>query len=473
MFAAVKCSLGSLAGARRLLGGTREVRICAARAVNDGKHIDIEFADNTAYRFHTAWIKDSSPSVVGVDYYRKSANAVFDLEKYTAVDVQPTDSGNKLLIQYQNGSLLPAEEYVSNWLHAFAPFVGRALHSKADNQTCASLQGTGSLFDDARKSLRPWGSELQIPIFDAEELVNSQDKQIEFLETMCDPGAALITNVGPPQSLENNVVGLPLENLVGKIIGRINQHPVRSTRYGIMHTRPQAELAGADYDMANPLSMHTDHSVYNGTPGYLQFMYQAQGSVTSKVCDGLALANYLKEHHPEDFELLTTVQITHSSRNNIYAKNGCYKSDAPAAEGATFELVHTHPIIELDKYGNLEKVVQSETKRGVSALPFHKYERFMKAYTLWTGLAEDPRFVCNFEWPEHTMVAINNWRLLHGRASVRPNTERTMCFGYVMRTIVENRYRLLKQTQTEKRNPLMHDKWLTRVPNQVLKHLVL
>jgi len=91
----------------------------------------------------------------------------------------------------------------------------------------------------------------------------------------------------------------------------------------------------------------------------------------------------------------------------------------------------------------------------------------MAAYRLWTGVAEKNEFICEFDWPEHSVVGFNNYRILHGRASVPPNMERTMCFGYNMKTIVENRYRFLRQTLAEKKNPLMTDKWLTRLPNQV------
>jgi len=264
---------------------------------------------------------------------------------------------------------------------------------------------------------------------------------------------------------------VPMETLVENVIGRLNQHPVRATRYGVMHTKSGAELNGADYDHKNPLSMHTDHSVYNGTPGYFQFMYQAQGHVRSKICDGLALHNYMRENHPEEYKLLTTVNLTHSSRNNIYSKDGAYAQREDGS--ATFELVHTHPVIQLDANGDLEKIVQSETKRGVSALPFETYDKFMAAYRLWTGIAEKKEFICEFEWPEHSMVCFNNYRILHGRASVPPNMLRTMCFGYTMKTITENRYRFLRQTLAEQQNPLMTDKWLTRLPNQVLKSMVL
>jgi trimethyllysine dioxygenase len=265
-----------------------------------------------------------------------------------------------------------------------------------------------------------------------------------------------------------------MEELVFKIVGKMNQHPVRSTTYGVMRKTAESAKQGADYDMSNPLSMHTDHSVYQGTPGYIQFLYQAEGSVKSKVCDGLALAEYVKEHHPEAYKILTTVEMTHSSRNTLYTREGAPrsvydKSSAPAP----FELVHTHPIIQLDSEGLVEKVVQSETKRGVCALPHDVYEEFMDAYELWTQLCEDDRFIKHFDWPEGAMVVTNNHRTLHGRATVPPGMARTMAFGYLNKILVENRYRLLKQNQTEKSTPSMDSRWLTRVPNQVLERIVM
>lgn len=46
----------------------------------------------------------------------------------------------------------------------------------------------------------------------------------------------------------------------------------------------------SDYNLANQLSMHSDHAFIDGVPGFLQFMFQAQGSVVTKICDGLAIA---------------------------------------------------------------------------------------------------------------------------------------------------------------------------------------
>jgi len=172
--------------------------------------------------------------------------------------------------------------------------------------------------------------------------------------------------------------------------------------------------------------------------------------------------------------MLTTVDLTHSSRNTLYTREGVPRSVYDKTTVASpFELVHTHPIIVLDAEGVVEKVVQSETKRGVCALPYDVYQPFMEAYELWTHLCEDERFIKHFDWPEGSVVVTNNHRTLHGRATVPPGMDRTMVFGYLNKILVENRYRYLKQVQTERSDPTLDSDWLTRIPNQVLQRLVI
>lgn len=259
-----------------------------------------------------------------------------------------------------------------------------------------------------------------------------------------------------------------------KMIGRFNQHPVRNTRYGVIRKLAIAKYTqGSDYDMQNPLSMHTDHTVYHGTPGFLQFLHQAEGHCRSKVVDGIAVAEYFKVNFPDQYKLLTEVHITHSSRNNLYTTEGAPRNiHDPTQKGFPFELVHTHPVIELDAQGRVEKVVQSETKRGVSALSYDEYEPFMEAYEHWVKMVEDDRFIKHFDWPEGTVLVTNNWQVLHGRASVPPEMKRTMCFAYTSKVNAENRYRYLKQTQTERDGNNIDSSWMTRVPNQVLANMI-
>lgn len=451
-------------------------KICSCATVNHGKQIVIEFADQSRYQFHTEWLKDASPDNVGADFYRTSAADVSKLKDVKIVQIEVEQGGEWLMVQFDAtstkvGTEPKKYEFSAKWLRSFAPFVGKALNTEITDPP-ELVQDTGSLFNAMLCTRKPWLSDLSFPTFDAKSLASNTDLQIEFLEKMVDPGVAMITHVDPPQSLEREMVGKPLEDIVKDVIGKLNQHPVRSTRYGVIRKTAESAKQGADYDMSNPLSMHTDHSVYFGTPGYLQFLYQAQGSVSSKVCDGLAVAEYIREHYPASFKLLSTVKITHSSRNELYTREGVPRDiNDKSMKGMPFELVHTHPVIELNADGCVEKVVQSETKRGVCALPYSVYEPFMEAYELWTQLCEDPRFIKHFPWPEGSIVVTNNWRTLHGRASVPPGMARTMAFGYVNKTIVENRYRLLKQNKIEHNNPSLDYKWLTRMPNQVLEKL--
>jgi alpha-ketoglutarate-dependent taurine dioxygenase len=445
-------------------------QIIDCTAVNDGKQLELTFADLSRYRLHTEWIKDASPSNTGPDFYRTSAADVWKLESFWVSNVEISPEGRTLSLEYksEDGSS-HKEEMQAEFLYACAPFVGKPLHTDSDP---LPIKGTSSLLSSCNINRQAWMRDLTMPTFDAAEVATDLNAQTELLETMMHTGVALVKNVGPPESLERERVGLRMEALVSRIIGRMNQHPVRSTRYFVMQ-KAAAVTQGQDYDMHQPLSMHTDHTVYDGTPGYLQFMYQAEGSCQSKVCDGVALAEYMRDHYPEEFKLLTTVEITHSSRNNLYTPDGAPRNVAdPTTKGSPFELVHTHPVIQLDARGQVEKVAQSETKRGVCALSFDKYESFMKAYKIWIKLCEDQRFMKHFDWPEHSMVAMNNWRILHGRASIPPSMARTMVGGYVAKVNFENRYRLLKQMQTEQANPSLNATWLTRLPNQILAKMV-
>jgi len=451
---------------------TKPHAVVDCKSVNGGRQLSVEFADGTRYEVHASWLRDSAPTRAGADYYRKSATDVWGMGGLRISCAESHSGGERLSVEYEGVEVGPAgpEVFEAKWLHSLAPFVGKAMHDGAGGERF--IQGTGSLMDRLLGGRTPWYSGVEIPAFDARHLESDLDAQVQFYEAMICPGVAMVHGVGTPDSLEMKHAGAPLEAHCEKILGRLNQHPVRSTRYAFM--QKMAQPHSLDYDHSNPLSMHTDHAVYHGTPGFLQFLHQAQGHVRSKVADGLALAEHMRLEHPDAYELLTTVNITHSSRNELYTADGSPRNPAdPGSRGVPFELVHTHPIIVLDGSGRLEKVVQSETKRGVCALPFSVYEPFMEAYRLWSRLCEDPRFVHHFDWPEGSVVVTNNWRTLHGRATVRPEAARTLCIGYANRALVENRYRLLKQRQAERADPALDHRWLTRVPNQALERMVL
>lgn len=445
-------------------------KIVKCEPINEGRQLRLAFADDTSFEFHTSWLRDSSPSLVGKDFYRKSAADVWGLGKFQISEAKTAAGGEELSVEY---SCDMKESFDAKWLHSFAPHVGKPLGCQSE---VAPIVGTSSMYAALRKKRTGWYNDVHVPKFDADELKGSIELQLEFLESLEQPGVAMITGVGTPKSLEREEAGKPAVELFLEILGKMNQHPVRSTQFGVMRATALSAEQGADYNMQNPLSMHTDHSVYHGTPGYIQTLYQAEGSVTTKVCDGLALAEHVRTHHPRAFELLSTVHMTHSSRNILYTRDGAprnvHTSEKDAfEEGRPFELIHTHPVIVLDENGDVDKVVQSETKRGVCAMPYDVYPEWLEAYDLWVRLCEDERFIRYVPWPEGSIVVTNNYRTMHGRPMIPPNMPRTMSFGYFNRVLVENRYRLLKQLQAQKATDI-DTKWLTRIPNQVLERVV-
>jgi len=318
------------------------------------------------------------------------------------------------------------------------------------------------------------GCEKVMPTFTCHELSNDIDEQIRFLEVMATDGAAVVHDLPPPCDLSSDTIGIGLEQFVNKVVGAMYQPPRRKTNYGVMRKNMAAlnignEAALADYNFENPLAMHTDHAIYEETPGYLQFNWQAQGSVTTKVCNGISVAEYIRETNPKAFKLLSTIHVTHAVRTNHYTFDGDYANSPGSYHEGTFEQAHTHPIILLDKDDNVVQVIHNELKRGVSAIPFEVYDEFNEAYTLWKDLCEDPRFTCEVDWPEHSCVVLNNHFVLHGRATPVAGTEieRIMSWGYTRKDITENRYRLLKQRQLELEAGI-HDDYTRNIPNQVL-----
>ena len=161
--------------------------------------------------------------------------------------------------------------------------------------------------------------------------------------------------------------------------------------------------------------------------------------------------------------------LTHSLRTIHYDPDGDYCHLGSRHDGV-FEDCHTHPIIELDKHGAVQRVAHSEIKRGVCALPYEQFHNVMAAYEAWLKLVEDPRFVVPVEWPEGSCIVLNNHRVMHGRANKPTDgTERVMVWAYALKHVTDLRYRLLLQRRREREG--LSDAWTTRLPNQLVREI--
>jgi len=360
-------------------------------------------------------------------------------------------------------------EYDSLWLQSIAPYVGKSNVGPSRIVAGQAHLLSGLTVEAHKSKAARWGAEKVIPSWQASELMECKDEQIRFLEAMAKDGVAMIYNLESPEQLDLDNIGAPLEKLVNKAVGQLYTPPRRKTKYGMMRKKGSAGLA-SDYNFNKQLTMHTDHAFYWSVPGYFQYNWQVQGSVQSKVCNGITVAEHLREADPEAFELLSTVHVTHALRTNHYSFDGSYKAPESKLHDGTFENMHTHPIIELDADGNITKISHNELKRGIAAVSFDQWEKFHAAYSKFSQLCEDPKNTLVFDWPERACIVINNHFVMHGRATQPPDTERIFVWAYTMKEHAEDRYRLLQQWKLEEEQGL-NDDWSRPVPNQVLLNM--
>ncbi|CAM9878547.1 unnamed protein product, partial [Chrysoparadoxa australica] len=138
------------------------------------------------------------------------------------------------------------------WLRAFAPSVGRPLNDTAadaveERTACYGEHGAPfqGCFHAAERNATPWlGSDVRVPTFDYQELLRSEDEQLRLLNAIGHPGLVFVDGVPKPDPA---ALGEPIERLANDLIGNIWQHP---------------------------LPMHTDHTHYEGTPSFMQYMHQ-------------------------------------------------------------------------------------------------------------------------------------------------------------------------------------------------------
>ena len=107
-------------------------------------------------------------------------------------------------------------------------------------------------------------------------------------------------------------------------------------------------------------------------------MHQYAGNSVGRVCDGLALSEALRLHHPDQWRLLTEVQVYHGHRHRNYDMSGSpCELDESQTNVAEFELSHAHPTLRVDANGRLLQVVHSEHKRAICDIPYDTYEPFL------------------------------------------------------------------------------------------------
>ena len=267
----------------------------------------------------------------------------------------------------------------------------------------------------------PWKNRFNdLPIYDHEKLRN-QENLIKMLETFQQLGFVIISNVSKA------------EGTVIKFAESLG--PVRTTNFGKhfdVVSKPKAnDLAYTSLG----LTAHTDNPYRKPIPG-IQILHcianEAKGG-DSRLVDGFAIAEHLRETDKEAFDILTQTDVLFKFTDKDILLENYGK------------------LIELDDFGNYVQSRFSGRLEFVTYLEPKKLEQFYSARSKIFNLYASKEFEINFRLEGGMLMMFDNLRILHGRSEYDSNTGFRHLQGcYIDHDSTEGKLRLLKSIESNK-----------------------
>lgn len=173
------------------------------------------------------------------------------------------------------------------------------------------------------------------------------------------------------------------------------------------------------------LAPHTDGTYSHDAPGLQMFSCVERDGTggESVIVDAFALAEDLRVKHPDMYDVLASVPVP------------CHYIEPGV------ELRAERPVLRLDANGRLCQVSVNTYDRSPMLLPQPQMQRFYEAYGEFDRLANDPDRWMKIRLEAGDVLAVDNWRCLHGRMEY---TGARRFFGcYLNHEDLESRWRLL------------------------------
>lgn len=222
---------------------------------------------------------------------------------------------------------------------------------------------------------------------------------------------------------------LPTEpGTLARIAERIG--PLRATNFGTLFDVKAKPDPDSNAYTSIALPPHVDLPTREYQPG-LQLLHCLENSVEggqAVMMDGFAIAEALRERHPDAFATLTRVKW-------------CYANTARTSDYVWFD-----PMIKLDDQGRLLEVRVADFLRGPLMAAFDDIEPAYAALMQLQRLLREPRFAMRFTYRPGDLVIFDNRRLLHARDAFEGNSGQRWLQGcYLERDEVRSRLRMLRR----------------------------
>lgn len=267
-----------------------------------------------------------------------------------------------------------------------------------------------------------WGSELQLPTLDFDDVLKSDEHAYKWLATLKKVGIVRLTGASDKRG---EIVKL------GKRIGFLYL-----TFYG--HTwqvQDKIDANNVAYTTGK-LSFHTDYPALHHPPG-VQLLHCIKQTVTggdSEIVDGFNVCRKLKEKNPRAFQILSSTFVDFTDIGVDYCD---------------FSVQSKHKIIELDDKGQVVRInFNNATRDTIFDIPVERVQPFYAALKEFVDLMNSKEFKFTFKMNPGDVITFDNWRLLHGRRSYEARTEisRHLEGAYADWDVVMSRLRILRQS---------------------------
>lgn len=238
-----------------------------------------------------------------------------------------------------------------------------------------------------------WDATLApVPTFDHDDVVDTVDGQIAYLDAVRDYGVAVVRNTPS------------VDGEVARFAERIGH--VRETAFERIHN---VRHDPAGYNVAHTpveLKPHTDLPSYHWPPSIqlLHFLVNEAIGGESTITDGWAVVADLRCQDPEAFETLCRVPVTyqlHSDDEDTYA---------------------TAPMIQLDPQGNVRTFRFSNQLAQPLDAPFEDVGAFYAAYRTLGRMIDGDRYQVAFKAETGDLLTVHGHRVMHGRLAFDPRS---------------------------------------------------
>lgn len=173
------------------------------------------------------------------------------------------------------------------------------------------------------------------------------------------------------------------------------------------------------------LAPHTDGTYSHDAPGLQMFACVERDGAggESVVVDAFAIAEDLRRERPDLFDVLATTPVP------------CHYIEPGV------ELRAERPVLRLDRHGEIAQVSVNTYDRSPMLLARDDMALFYEAYAMFDRMANEPARWMQVRLEAGDVLAIDNWRCLHGRMAY--NGARRFFGCYVNHEDLESRWRLL------------------------------